>query len=34
VGWSPEPVSPERLDWTILPDVLHLLDPLPLLDSS
>jgi len=33
VGWSPDPVAPERLDWQILPDVLQLLDPLPLLDS-
>jgi hypothetical protein len=34
VGWSPESVAPERLDWTLLPEALHLLDPLPLLDSS
>jgi murein DD-endopeptidase MepM/ murein hydrolase activator NlpD len=33
LGWSPEPVAPERLDWNILPDALHLLDPLPLLAS-
>jgi murein DD-endopeptidase MepM/ murein hydrolase activator NlpD len=31
VGWAPEPVPPERLDWPILPDVLRLLDPLPLI---
>jgi murein DD-endopeptidase MepM/ murein hydrolase activator NlpD len=31
LGWSPEPVAPARLDWNTLPDVLHLLDPLPLL---
>jgi murein DD-endopeptidase MepM/ murein hydrolase activator NlpD len=31
LGWSPEPVLPERLDWDLLPGVLHLLDPLPLL---
>jgi len=29
LGWSPDPVAPERLDWNILPDILHLLDPLP-----
>ena len=33
VGWSPEPVAPERLDWNTLPDVLYLLDPLPLLET-
>ena len=31
VGWSPEPVAPARLDWDLFPDVLYLLDPLPLL---
>ena len=31
VGWSPAPVAPERLDWNLLPEVLTLLDPLPLL---
>jgi murein DD-endopeptidase MepM/ murein hydrolase activator NlpD len=31
LGWSPHPVPPERLDWPLLPEVLHLLDPLPLL---
>jgi murein DD-endopeptidase MepM/ murein hydrolase activator NlpD len=34
VGWSPKPVAPEQLGWGVLPDVLHLLDPLPLLDGS
>jgi hypothetical protein len=34
VGWAPEPVTPQRLDWDLLPDVLRLLDPLPLLDAS
>ena len=34
LGWSPEPVAPERLDWDILPDVLYLLDPLPLLGGG
>ena len=34
VGWSSEPVAPERLAWNILPEVLHLLDPLPLLSSG
>jgi hypothetical protein len=33
LGWSPEPVAPERLDWNTLPDVLRLLDPLPLLQT-
>jgi len=31
LGWSPDPIPPERLDWNILPDVLYLLDPLPVL---
>jgi hypothetical protein len=31
LGWSPEPVAAERLGWAFLPEVLHLLDPLPLL---
>lgn len=33
VGWSPDPVAPERLEWDALPDVLCLLDPLPLLQT-
>jgi murein DD-endopeptidase MepM/ murein hydrolase activator NlpD len=34
VGWSPEPVQPDRLDWDTVPELLHLLDPLPLLDTT
>jgi murein DD-endopeptidase MepM/ murein hydrolase activator NlpD len=30
-GWSREPVSPERLDWDLLPEVLYLFDPRSLL---
>jgi murein DD-endopeptidase MepM/ murein hydrolase activator NlpD len=34
VGWSPEPVPPEGLDWNTLPGVLHLFDPMLLLGGS
>lgn len=31
LGWSPEPLAPERLEWDLVPETLRLLDPLPLL---
>jgi murein DD-endopeptidase MepM/ murein hydrolase activator NlpD len=34
VGWSLDPVDPERLEWDLIPEVLYLLDPLPLLGDG
>jgi hypothetical protein len=34
LGWAPEEVAPERLEWGTIPNVLHLWDPLPALGGA